>query len=148
MGRAANIRRRRKNKAPIKAALIVNTGSAGTLPSQVSRKKVPIRSQKWNWRRGHSVAVGARPKVFERRGKAAIAKIAHARTMTPPNLWGIARRRAYTHKKYHSGLMWAGVTRGSAGMKLSGSAKKSGARKLSVKKRARTTRTPITSFTV
>ena len=64
----------------------MKTGSAGTLPSQVKRKNVPIRSQKWNWRRGHRVAVGARPKVLDKRGRAAIARIAHARTITPPSL--------------------------------------------------------------
>ncbi len=36
----------RKNKAPIRAALIVKTGSAGTLPSQVRRPKMLIKSQK------------------------------------------------------------------------------------------------------
>jgi len=40
---------------------------------------------------------------------------------TPPSLFGIERRMAYTHKKYHSGLMWTGVTRGLANRKFSGS---------------------------
>jgi len=40
---------------------------------------------------------------------------------TPPSLFGIERRMAYANKKYHSGLMWGGVTRGLAGVKLSGS---------------------------
>jgi hypothetical protein len=44
------------------------------------------------------------------------------RATTPPNLFGMDRRIAYTHKKYHSGLMWIGVTRGFATMKFSGSA--------------------------
>jgi len=31
------------------------------------------------------------------------------------------RKIAYTHKKYHSGLIWIGVTRGLASKKFSGS---------------------------
>lgn len=45
------------------------------------------------------------------------------RARTPPSLFGMDRRIAYANRKYHSGLMWAGVTRGLAGMKLSGSPK-------------------------
>lgn len=56
-------------------------------------------------------------------GKKAITKMAENRATTPPSLLGTARRMAYTHKKYHSGRMWAGVTRGFAGLKFSGSAK-------------------------
>ena len=41
--------------------------------------------------------------------------------ITPPNLLGIDRRIAYANKKYHSGWMCFGVTRGFAGIKLSGS---------------------------
>lgn len=40
---------------------------------------------------------------------------------TPPSLFGIDRRMAYANRKYHSGLIWGGVTRGLAGVKLSGS---------------------------
>lgn len=42
---------------------------------------------------------------------------------TPPNLLGIERRIAQANKKYHSGLMCAGVDIGLAGIKLSGSPK-------------------------
>lgn len=42
--------------------------------------------------------------------------------ITPPSLLGIDRRIAYAQRKYHSGLMWIGVTRGFAGRKFSGSA--------------------------
>ena len=34
---------------------------------------------------------------------------------------GIERKIAYAHKKYHSGLIWTGVTNGLAGIKFSGS---------------------------
>jgi hypothetical protein len=42
---------------------------------------------------------------------------------TPPSFLGIARKIAYAHKKYHSGLMWAGVDKGLADKKFSGSLK-------------------------
>jgi len=42
---------------------------------------------------------------------------------TPPNFLGIARRIAYAQRKYHSGLIWAGVERGLADIKFSGSLK-------------------------
>jgi hypothetical protein len=45
---------------------------------------------------------------------------------TPPSLLGIARRMAYAHRKYHSGLMWTGVTKGLAGRKFSGSPRRFG----------------------
>ena len=45
---------------------------------------------------------------------------------TPPSLLGIDRRMAYANRKYHSGLMCGGVTRGFAGVKLSGSPKRLG----------------------
>jgi hypothetical protein len=40
---------------------------------------------------------------------------------TPPSLLGMDRRIAYSHRKYHSGLIWVGVTRGLARRKFSGS---------------------------
>lgn len=48
------------------------------------------------------------------------------RAITPPNLFGIDRRMAYTHKKYHSGLIWIGVTNGLDIIKFSGSVSKVG----------------------
>ena len=50
-----------------------------------------------------------------------ITKIAidKAKQITPPNLLGIERKIAYANKKYHSGWMWTGVTKGLAGIKLS-----------------------------
>lgn len=48
-------------------------------------------------------------------------RIENSRASTPPSLFGIERRIAYANKKYHSGLMCGGVTRGLAGVKLSGS---------------------------
>lgn len=45
---------------------------------------------------------------------------------TPPSLLGIDRRMAYAKRKYHSGLMCGGVTRGLAGVKFSGSPRRLG----------------------
>lgn len=50
------------------------------------------------------------------------------RARTPPSLFGIARRMAYAHKKYHSGIMWIGVISGFAGIKFSGSVRSVGER--------------------
>lgn len=51
-------------------------------------------------------------------------KIDNTNAITPPSLFGIDRRIAYANKKYHSGLMCAGVDIGFAGIKLSGSPNK------------------------
>jgi hypothetical protein len=52
--------------------------------------------------------------------------MAENKAITPPSLFGMERKMAYAHKKYHSGLMWVGVDNGLAGMKLSGSRNRSG----------------------
>lgn len=48
------------------------------------------------------------------------------RARTPPSLLGMDRRMAYAKRKYHSGLMWGGVIKGLAGVKLSGSPRRLG----------------------
>ena len=50
--------------------------------------------------------------------------------MTPPSLLGMDRKIAYAQRKYHSGLIWVGVTSGLAGMKFSGSPRKLGLKNL------------------
>lgn len=53
----------------------------------------------------------------------------------PPSFLGIERRMAYANKKYHSGWICTGVTRGFAGMKFSVSPRRKGlvsTRKISV----------------
>jgi len=47
--------------------------------------------------------------------------IERANATTPPSLLGIDRKIAYAIKKYHSGWMCTGVTKGLAGIKFSGS---------------------------
>jgi len=37
--------------------------------------------------------------------------IDRTKPITPPNLFGIDLRIAYANKKYHSGIIWTGVTR-------------------------------------
>lgn len=61
-------------------------------------------------------------------------RIEASRASTPPSLLGMERRIAYANRKYHSGLMCGGVTRGLAGVKLSGSPRRLG------EKRARAVR--------
>jgi hypothetical protein len=60
------------------------------------------------------------------RGRIKRIKSAANRASTPPNLFGMDRRIAYTHRKYHSGLIWIGVTNGFAIKKFSGSVSKFG----------------------
>jgi hypothetical protein len=55
---------------------------------------------------------------------------AENRATTPPSLLGIDRKIAYTHRKYHSGLIWIGVTRGFARRKFSGSVNIFGANRI------------------
>ncbi len=59
-------------------------------------------------------------------GKVNRIRIAANIATTPPSLLGIDRRIAYAHRKYHSGIMWIGVTRGLAGRKFSGSPRRLG----------------------
>lgn len=58
-------------------------------------------------------------------------RIEERRARTPPSLLGMDRRIAYANRKYHSGLIWGGVTSGLAGVKLSGSPSRLGVNKAS-----------------
>lgn len=53
-------------------------------------------------------------------------RIENSRARTPPSLFGMDRRMAYANRKYHSGLIWGGVTSGLAGVKFSGSPRRLG----------------------
>lgn len=75
-------------------------------------------------------------------------RIAENIAITPPSLLGIDRRIAYAHKKYHSGLMWVGVTRGLAGIKFSGSVNKLGPKNAIVPNREIANINPKISFHV
>jgi len=56
-----------------------------------------------------------------KKGITARIRILPANPITPPNLFGMERRIAYANKKYHSGTICGGVTKGLATIKLSGS---------------------------
>lgn len=68
--------------------------------------------------------------------------------ITPPSLFGIDRRIAYANKKYHSGWICTGVTRGFAGMKLSGSPSMYGLYRVIIVIRARVRLNPSKSLNV
>jgi hypothetical protein len=65
---------------------------------------------------------------------------------TPPNLFGMDRKIAYTHKKYHSGLMCTGVTKGLASKKFSGSVNTFGANRTIDKNRVKAIINPSASL--
>jgi len=67
---------------------------------------------------------------------------------TPPNLLGIDRRIAYNHKKYHSGWIWRGVTKGLAGIKFSGSPSRLGENSANINKSISKITNPVVSFDV
>jgi len=76
--------------------------SAGQLPNQVRRKKLPIKDQ--NTKR----ATGEKLNPLKRSFLLEILKkkretTDRTRASTPPSLLGIERRMAYANKKYHSG---------------------------------------------
>jgi len=71
-----------------------------------------------------------------------------ARAITPPSLLGIDRRIAYANRKYHSGWMCTGVTRGFAGVKLSGSLRMYGSFSVRMVKAIIAIVNPTMSFTV
>jgi hypothetical protein len=60
------------------------------------------------------------------KGKINKTNILKTSAITPPSLFGIALKIAYANKKYHSGIIWTGVTRGLASIKFSGSPNKLG----------------------
>lgn len=73
-------------------------------------------------------------------------RIEPRRARTPPSLLGIDRRMAYANRKYHSGLMCGGVTRGLAGVKLSGSPSRFGANNARDERANRATANPRRSL--
>lgn len=118
---AVGMRIRNSEKYKIEAnwPMVVYGGSTGIPPIQVRMITSAIKVQNRNWLKGRKV----RLRCFDmcRRGTAMRTRIDASRARTPPSLFGTDRRMAYANRKYHSGLMWAGVTRGLAGVKLSGS---------------------------
>jgi hypothetical protein len=72
--------------------------------------------------------------------------IARNSANTPPNLLGIDRKIAYTHRKYHSGLIWIGVTKGLASRKFSGSVRRLGVNSTMIINSVRAIMNPVKSF--
>lgn len=99
--------------------MITNGCSTGIPPIQVRMATSATRVQNKNCVIGRNV----RPRCLDvwRIGTTIKTRIEKRRAKTPPSLFGIERRMAYANRKYHSGLMCGGVTRGLAGVKLSGS---------------------------
>jgi len=70
------------------------------------------------------------------------------RAITPTSLLGIDRRIAYANRKYHSGWICTGVTKGFAGVKLSGSLKMYGSFSVRILKAIIAIVNPTISLTV
>lgn len=104
--------------------MIMKGCSAGMPPIQVRTTTSATSVQNRNCEAGRNVR--ARCLDVWRKGTTIRIRIEARRANTPPNLLGIERRIAYANRKYHSGLMWGGVTIGLAGVKLSGSPKRFG----------------------
>lgn len=117
-------RKRRKYRKDATCPIIMKGCSTGMPPIQVRMMTSATSVQNKNCVRGRNV----RLRCFDvwRMGTTISTKIEDRRARTPPSLLGIERRMAYANKKYHSGLMCGGVTRGLAGVKLSGSPKRLG----------------------
>lgn len=78
-----------------------------------------ISVQNTAWARGRKAMVWC-PAEWTR-GTRNRTRMAANSAKTPPSFLGIERRMAYANRKYHSGCMCTGVTRGLAGTKFSGS---------------------------
>lgn len=104
--------------------MIMKGCSTGWLPTQVRMRRLATSIQNRSWEKGRKAIV--RCLDVWRRGARNRTRTEAARARTPPNLLGIDRRMAYANRKYHSGLIWGGVTRGFAGVKFSGSPKRLG----------------------
>jgi hypothetical protein len=106
----------------VKLCPIVTKGaSTGQAPIQVRIKKNEENAQNESFLRGYSAV--DRNLNLQVKGRIQRIRMEVTRATTPPSLLGIDRRMAYANKKYHSGLMCAGVAMGFAGIKLSGSPK-------------------------
>lgn len=77
-----------------------------------------------------------------------IIRMAANIAMTPPSLLGIDRRIAYAQRKYHSGMMCSGVTRGLAWIKFSGSVRRFGEKRAIAISERKNATNPTRSFVV
>lgn len=104
--------------------------STGIPPIQVKINTSATKTQNRSCERGRKVS----PRCLEMcsRGTIINTRIENSNARTPPSLLGMDRRIAYANRKYHSGLIWGGVTRGFAGVKFSGSPKRLGEKRARV----------------
>lgn len=118
--------------------------STGHPPIQVRRIHTVTKDQNINWLAG----INALPRRLGSCVSGSVNRISMAANIatTPPNLLGIDRRMAYAQRKYHSGLMWAGVDSGLAGIKFSGSPRILGPNNASAARVVKKTINPNTSF--
>jgi hypothetical protein len=98
--------------------------STGRAPSQVNNSKT-LNKHQIIFFKIKLKAVDLKADSLKKGNKYSTAT-ERARAKTPPNLFGVARKIAYANKKYHSGWIWRGVTKGLAGMKFSESPKSHG----------------------
>lgn len=124
--------------------MIMNGCSTGWLPTHVRMRRLAVRVQNRSWERGRKVIV--RCLDLWRSGARKRISTEAARASTPPSLFGIERRIAYANRKYHSGLIWGGVTRGFAGVKFSGSPSKFGENRARVMSGSNMNMNPRISF--
>lgn len=126
--------------------MIMNGCSTGWLPTQVRMRMFATRAQNRICDRGRKVI----DRSFDvcSRGMRNRTRIEAARASTPPSLFGMDRRMAYANRKYHSGLMWGGVTSGLAGVKFSGSPRRFGANRASETSRESISANPKMSLIV
>lgn len=124
--------------------MIIKGCSTGWLPIHVRTSRLATRSQNSICERGR--------KVIERcldlckKGIRNRISTEAARASTPPSLFGIERRMAYANRKYHSGLICGGVTRGLAGVKFSGSPRRFGEKKARIRRGINMSVNPRMSF--
>lgn len=102
----------------------MNGSSTGCPPIHVRMKALVIHSQNKILVSGRNAIVRCFAVCIS--GIIKRMRIDMSKAKTPPSLFGIERRMAYANRKYHSGLIWGGVTSGFAGVKLSGSPSKFG----------------------
>jgi len=68
------------------------------------------------------------------------------KAIAPPNLLGIDRRMAYAKRKYHSGWICTGVTKGFAGIKFSTSPNRNGFVRTNINKAMSINKNPTKSL--
>lgn len=123
------MRKRKKYRTEAIWPIIIKGCSTGIPPIHVRIITSAANAQNRNCVKGRKV----RPRCLDvcRIGTTISTRMENRRASTPPSLFGIERRIAYANRKYHSGLMWGGVTKGLAGVKLSGSPRRLGVKSAS-----------------